>query len=116
MHDLPTKIGPPPAEIIVYINNRDTRFLRALFQTEKFSRHRPRVTEQLIRLRKIEVVDDVDQKERDVRFIRRAAVQIWISRRHDNETGRLLLPPHCSTPTLPLSASSSRRISCRPSS
>ena len=51
-------------------------FLRALFQPQKLSRHRPRITQELVRLRKIEIVDDVDQEQRELRLIRRAAVEI----------------------------------------
>src|SRR6476659_301823 len=99
MCDLPSKVGAPPAEIIVHINDRHAHLLRALFQPQTFSRHRPCVTEKLVRFRKIEIVDDVDQKQRHVRFVRRAAMQIWVSRRHDNETGGPVCRPF---PTLRL--------------
>src|SRR5438477_1109116 len=89
MRDLSAKVGTPSAEIIVYVNDRDAGFLRALFQPQNFSRHWPGVAEKLVRLGKIEIVDDVDEEQRHFRFIRRAAVQIWISCRHGNETGRL---------------------------
>src|SRR4051812_47395630 len=92
MQDLAAKVGTPSTEIIVYINDRDPGLLRALFQAQDFARHRARVAEELVRLRKIEIVDHVDQQQRRFGFIRRAAVQIWISRRHDYETGRLSLP------------------------
>jgi hypothetical protein len=41
-------------------------------------RHRRR----LLGFWKIEVVDDINEQQRDLRFVRSASVKIWISRRH----------------------------------
>src|SRR2546421_5768092 len=84
---LAAEVRLPTAEVIVHINDGNAGFLRALFQPQKLARHRLCVTEKLVRLRKIEVIDDVDQKQRDLRFIRSAAVQIRIFRRHGKERG-----------------------------
>ena len=54
------QIRTPTPEVIVHINDRDARLLRALFQLGDLARHRWRITHQLIRFRKIEVVDDID--------------------------------------------------------
>jgi hypothetical protein len=40
--------------------------LRAPFQAQEISRHPPGIFEQLIGLRKIKIVDDVNQKQRDL--------------------------------------------------
>ena len=82
MQNLPPEIRTPAPEIIVHVNHRDAHFLRPLFQPHKLPRHRPGISQELVRLRKIEVVDDVDKQQRDLRFIRSAPVKIWISGRH----------------------------------
>src|SRR3981081_369801 len=80
MLDLPPKIGLPAPEIIVHVNDRDDGFLRALFQARKLLRHRAGITQELVRLREIQIIDDVDEEKRDLGFIRNAPVQIWIPR------------------------------------
>ena len=70
------KIGFPPAEVVIDINHRDAGLLRASFKSQELLRHRPCVSEQLICFGKIEIIDDVDQEQRDFVFVRRAAVQI----------------------------------------
>src|ERR1044072_1888884 len=76
MLHLPAKVGPPASEIIVHVNDRDPGLFRTLFQAQNLSRHGPGMAQELVRLRKIEIFDDVDQEQCKVRFIRRAAVQV----------------------------------------
>ena len=59
------KIGFPPAEVVIDINHRDAGLLRASFKSQELLRHRPCVSEQLICFRKIEIIDYVDQEQRD---------------------------------------------------
>src|SRR3954469_16263770 len=102
MAHLPAKIRAPPAKIIVYVNDRDAGVLRPLFQAQKFARHRTRVAQERIRLREIEVINDVDEEQRRDRFVRRAPVQVGVFSWH-------------SAARIALSVSFCRRISSRPS-
>jgi hypothetical protein len=89
MLHLPAEIGLPAAKIVVHINDRDPGYLGALFEPKKLPGHRPRETQQLVRLRKIEIVDYINEQQRGLRFIWSAAVKISVSSRHDNGPGRL---------------------------
>ena len=55
-------------------------FLRALFQTRQFSGHRPGVAQEPVRLREVEVVDDIDEEERNLGLVRersRGGLNFW---------------------------------------
>jgi hypothetical protein len=78
------KIRFPSAKIIIYINHWDPRFVSTLLQAEKIFGHWTRVSQQLISAWKIKIVDDVDQKERDLVFVRCAAVEIGVFLWHGN--------------------------------
>jgi hypothetical protein len=74
-----SKVRFPSAKIIIYINHRHTRFVSASFQAQKISGHWTGVPQELISAWKIEVVDNVDQKQRDLVLVWRAAVEINVS-------------------------------------
>ena len=78
MFDSVPKVRFPPAEVVIYINDRDTRLLSAPFQAQKLSCHWTGIFQKLIGFWKIKVIDDVDQKQSDIVFVWCTAVQISV--------------------------------------
>src|SRR5438874_13589657 len=114
MLDLPPKVGLPAAEIVVHINHGNAGFLGALFQPQKLVSHGSRIAQELVRLREIEVVDNVDQEQRDLRFIRSASVKIWIPGRH-GKTRMLAIVGNCAAQSCPKPISEPSLGAARPS-
>jgi hypothetical protein len=72
----------PLAEIVVDVDNGNTRFLRPPFQHGQPLGHRQRVCEQLLAAAEFEIVDHVNQQQGHFRLVGHKPVQVFILRRH----------------------------------
>jgi hypothetical protein len=59
---LRVEIGPPPAEIVVNVDRGNVCLSRPLLEFRDAFGHRQSEFDELLRLREIEVVDDVDEE------------------------------------------------------
>jgi hypothetical protein len=76
------EIRLPAAEIVVDINGRTAGMPGALLQLRQTAGHRQSVLQQLRPLGEFEVIDDIDQQQRDLRLVRDIAVEVFIFGRH----------------------------------
>jgi hypothetical protein len=76
------QIGAPPTEIVVHIDNRDAGPLYPSFELRQSSRHCRGRAEELVRLRKIKIVNYVNNQQRDLTFVRRASMKVGIAHGH----------------------------------
>ena len=60
------KVGSPAAEVIVHVDYGDYLTARVFAERRNPVRHRQRKLEQLVSFRELQIVDDVDQQDRDV--------------------------------------------------
>src|ERR1700761_1768388 len=67
------QIGPPLTEIVVYINNRHSRRSRTCSQASNSRSNWQGLSEHLPAIRKLKVIDHIDQKENGGRWIPIAA-------------------------------------------
>jgi hypothetical protein len=74
MPKLCVKVRPPFSEIVIRIDDSDTRLAGRIRQKSERLRHREGALGKLISARKLETVDDVDQQEDDVRPVGSIAV------------------------------------------
>jgi hypothetical protein len=76
------KVRPPATEVVVHPDDRNAGAARGGEEPREPFRHRQRPPEEQIAFREVQVVDDVDDQERDVAGVRCAAVQIALRRPH----------------------------------
>jgi hypothetical protein len=76
------QVGSPSPEIVVHIDNRDARFPGAPFEACEVASQSRHITQQLVCLRKIQIVDDINDQQRRVGLVWSAAMQIRVSGRH----------------------------------
>ena len=79
---LRSEIRLPLAEIVIHINGNDPGVGRTLFQRCDSIRHSPSVFQERFVSFEVEIVDDIDEDQRDGRFIGNITVQIFVSGRH----------------------------------
>lgn len=90
MRDLVPKIGAPPPKIIVHVDRWHRCLCRAVLQSSDILRGWHGMSQQFVSANKIEVVDNVDEKQAGCRFRRfRSTFHAFIQVRR----GRAVHPP-----------------------
>src|SRR5256885_1626611 len=84
MVELLPEVRAPFAKIVIDVDRRDFRFLRALFESGQVAGSRKCIAKQRLAGVELHVVDNVDQDQRDRRFVRYITVQIIVLRWHDS--------------------------------
>ena len=79
---LRSEIGLPLAEIVIHINGSDPGTGRPPLQRYDAIRHRPSVFQERFISCEVQIVDDIDEQQRDGGFVGDIAVQIFVSSRH----------------------------------
>jgi len=76
MCDEPSEVGPPPAEVVVDVDDGDTGTPGAEREESDARGHRACLGEHALRFLVVEVVDRIDDEQRDRTIVGRIAVEI----------------------------------------